>query len=480
MTDSSSKPFSLVEKGSSSSNIKTTDQVIDEIGFGTFHMQFLLICGVAISCEAMELALLVFLQGCAIAEWNLNTSEKAILASAVALGQLIGLLIFGSLSDKYGRRLLIIAGWIIIVSFGMISALSPNFWALSILRFFVGIGIASQVVMFDLAVEILPAEFRGRLLVFAEIFFVLGELIIALLAYALLDTYGWRWLVFYTAVPVFAVAIMGIWFIPESPRWLVSQNRGTEAEAVLSSICISSKRVIPAYTLKASSGSGFKEGDFSELFSKKFFTVSRKVWPIWAATTFIFYVLVIDISTYFQINSKCEFKYDFIFLINSSGLIGVAVATQLIDTIGRRISQCGLATIAGIFALILAFCHATTTESVILVMGTKAAMAGLVSVVWVAVTELYPTEIRGTAHGTANFVARFGAIFGTVYANAVLGKFFASGLAIVAACVIITYCAFYLPETKGAMLDHSYDYDPSRNDNSEEEDRLLQSNFDES
>jgi len=472
-----SKPFSLVEKGSTTPNIRTTDQIIDEIGFGIFHIQFLLVVGIAISCEAMELSLLIFLQGCAAVEWNLGSWEKSVLSSAIACGQLIGLFLFGTLSDKYGRKSMIVIGWGIIIVFGMASALSPNVWTLAVLRGFVGIGIASQVIMFDLAVEIFPAEMRGRLLVFAAMFFVLGELVVAGLAYIVLDAQGWRWLVFYTAVPVIIIATVGVWLIPESPRWLVSQGRVAEAEAVLTNICISSKRVIQSYSLKSGrpGGSGFKEGDFTELFSKKFFTVSYKIWPIWAAGVFVFYVIVIAVSTFFQVPNECMFKYQHIFLINSSGLIGVAVATQLIDSIGRRMSQIGLIVVAGVFALVLSLCHDTTTATVISIMGIKASMEGAFSIMWVSVTELYPTEIRATAHTTANMIGRLGAVLGTVYANAVDGQFFACGLAIVTMCAVMAYSNYFLPETKGVLLDQTYDYD-DRNDTTEEDERLLARN----
>ena len=282
MREDNRKPFSLVEKGGPIANIKTTDQVLEEIGFGWFHIQLIIIAGIALSCEAMELSLLTFLQGCVTAEWDLSQQEKSMLTSAVYVGQLIGLLLFGTLADHYGRRTIVLIGWTFIVVFGIASAASPNVWVLLVFRALVGVGIASQVVMFNLALEILPAESRGRLLIYSSLFFGFGELMITGMAFAILDTAGWRWLLFLAAAPVFFILIVGIWAIPESPRWLVSQNRIAEAEAVLTGICITNNQIIPSYILKGNyGGEGYKEGSFSELISNRLFFISRKVWPIW-------------------------------------------------------------------------------------------------------------------------------------------------------------------------------------------------------
>ena len=98
-------------------------------------------------------------------------------------------------------------------------------------------------------------------------------------------------------------------------------------------------------------------------------------------------------STIFQIPHACKFKYPYIFLINSSGFIGVATATQLIDLIGRRVSQIGLVLVAAIFASALCFCIQASATSVLLIMGVKASLQGTFAIMWVTVTELYPTEV---------------------------------------------------------------------------------------
>ena len=281
MSDFDSKPFSLVEKGGSDENLKSTDDIIEEIGFGKFHIHLLLLTGIAISCEAMELTLLTYLQGCAAAEWNLSSNEKSMLGGSITTGQLVGLLVFGTLADRYGRRILILSGWFLIIVFGMFSAISSNIWVLLFFRFFVGVGIASQVIMFDLAVELLPSDMRGKLLTLCSIFFVFGELLISGLAYLLLEKFGWRWLVFYTALPTIIITMFGIWFLPESPRWLVSQNSINDAEIVLSRICIINKRVIPSYHLRGVYGEVYREGNFMELISENLFNSTKHIWIIW-------------------------------------------------------------------------------------------------------------------------------------------------------------------------------------------------------
>eukprot|EP01041_Mallomonas_annulata_P000094 gene94-128_t len=425
-----SKPFSLVDKGGSIPNLKTTDQVIEEIGFGRYHVKLLIITGFAVACEAMELSLLLFLQGCAVAEWGLSDNEKSMLGSAVGGGQMIGLILSGTLADKYGRRSVVFSGWVFIIIFGLASSLSQNIWTLVFFRFLVGVGISSQVIMFDIAVEILPMETRGSLLACTSAFYVFGELFVAGFAYTLLDAYGWRWLVFATAMPTILVLIFGIFYVPESPRWLVSQHRHTDAEVVLAHICHENRRVISSYTLKRTYSEKYKEGSLQELFSRKLYFITFRVWPIWFSQSFIYYSLVIAVSVYFQVHNRCEFKYEYIFLINSAGLIGVAVAFQLME-LGRRMNQTFMAIVGCLFAVILAFAHHTNIETIILVMGSKACTAGVSTICWIHVAELYPTEAQ--------------VLVAVVFSNRIGGDLFPIGLAIACVFAMTTYCAYNLP-----------------------------------
>lgn len=284
MLNDSQKPFSLVETdgGQSNKNQKSIDQVIDDIGMGRYQIQLLIMAGIAISCEVMELTILTFLQGCVAVEWNLSTTVKSSLTISIFFGQIIGLFIFGQLADTYGRRKIILIGWNMIIIFGMLSSLSPNIYILIILRTLVGVGIGSQIIFFDLVLELLPIKNRGTLLVLSNLFFAFGEIFIVLLAYATLGSLGWRWLVFFSTLPVLIITVIGAWILPESPRWLLTKHRITEAEEVFSVIANINRKVLPYYILKDDfPGYSNSAPNVLDLFSPNLISITMKTWLLW-------------------------------------------------------------------------------------------------------------------------------------------------------------------------------------------------------
>jgi len=284
MLNDNLKPFSLVENGCGQNNNdqKTIDQVIDGIGLGRYQIQLLVMAGIAISCEVMELTILTFLQGCAAAEWNLSTAMKSSLTISIFFGQIIGLFIFGQMADNYGRKKIILIGWNMIVIFGLLSSLSPNIYILIMFRTLVGVGIGSQIIFFDLVLELLPLENRGTLLVLSNLFFAIGELFIVLLAWGTLGTLGWRWLVFFSTIPVLIVSIIGASILPESPRWLLSKHKATEAEEIFSIIASVNGKILPYDILRDDfPGYVISTPTVMDLLSPHLLSITLKIWLLW-------------------------------------------------------------------------------------------------------------------------------------------------------------------------------------------------------
>lgn len=117
---------------------KDINELFDDIEFGPYQMRLLVIVGGAIMCDAMEITLIAFVQGCVVLEWGLDTDYESFLTSSVFLGQILGMVLLGPLADTYGRRVIILIGWFLILVFGLASCASPDIWTLIVLRTIVG------------------------------------------------------------------------------------------------------------------------------------------------------------------------------------------------------------------------------------------------------------------------------------------------------------------------------------------------------
>jgi MFS family permease len=222
-------------RGQGQHNIKekTLNEVIDGIPLGPFHYRLLVLCGLAFMADAMEVSLLSFLSECAGAEWNLSNPEIALITSSVFAGELVGGGVFGPMADIYGRRNTFLIACLIICIGGVASGAAPNLALLVALRATVGFGVGGLTVPFDLLAEFLPSKERGQFLLLIEVFWTMGSLFVAGMAWAMLDRTSWRVLAYITAIPVIISCAISLLFLPESPRWLMEQGRLEEAEQVI-------------------------------------------------------------------------------------------------------------------------------------------------------------------------------------------------------------------------------------------------------
>jgi MFS transporter, putative metabolite:H+ symporter len=157
-------------------------------------------------------------------QWNLGTSEKALVISSGFAGMLFGASILGTLADRLGRRRVFLANLVIFSVFSFAAAFSPNLAWLAVLRFCAGFGLGGELSLADTYLsELLPRQVRGRYMATA---YTLGFLGVPLAAFVgakfvadhnlLID--GWRWLLIIGSLG--AVIVLALRRnLPESPRW---------------------------------------------------------------------------------------------------------------------------------------------------------------------------------------------------------------------------------------------------------------------
>lgn len=172
----------------------------------------------------------------------LSSSEQELITSITSGGALIGAVLAGLTSDKYGRKLGIYVGCALFVVGTVIQAAAYSIAQMTVGRLIVGFGVGNAAMIIPLYIgEMAPARFRGRLIVFDNLCVAFGQFVSYALGAAFTDvTHGWRYMVGIGAIPALMLGAAMPW-CPETPRQLISHSRGEEARQVL-------KRIFPQAT----------------------------------------------------------------------------------------------------------------------------------------------------------------------------------------------------------------------------------------
>ncbi|XP_060947851.1 solute carrier family 22 member 2-like [Limanda limanda] len=157
------------------------------------------------------------------------------------IGFLIGSITIGYLADRFGRKLSFLMSNLFNGITGILVAVAPNYVSLLVFRTLYGFGVkGGWVVGYVLITELVGVEHRRTVGVLYQMFFSVGILLLPLLAYFITD---WRWLQVVITVP-YIVFLSYYWFVPESPRWLLSQNKKTEAVKITEDMAKENKRTL--------------------------------------------------------------------------------------------------------------------------------------------------------------------------------------------------------------------------------------------
>ena len=169
--------------------------------------------------------------------WDLSDYLQGFLVSSVLIGAVIGAATNGILADIFGRKKIIIATAIIFIVGSILCALAPNIYVLILSRILVGlaVGIVNFIVPLYLS-EVAPKQLRGTLVSLYQWAITAGILFSYVINGAFANAvYSWRWMLFAGVVPGL-ILLVGMTFLGDTPRWLISKNREEEAKKIYKKI----------------------------------------------------------------------------------------------------------------------------------------------------------------------------------------------------------------------------------------------------
>jgi SP family galactose:H+ symporter-like MFS transporter len=391
-------------------------------------------------------------------------AEEAVV-SAVLLGALLGAAAGGRLSDRFGRRPVIILAAAVFTLGAIGTALAPVLGWLVAGRIVVGLAIGLASFSSPLYIsEVSPPAIRGRLVSLNQLAITLGIVVSYLVGFALAASRGWRWMFALAAIPSAALAA-GMIIMPESPRWLASRGRTEAATAVLRRI--RGTREVRGELAEIKKSLGRQGGEWRELFAPLvkpalLIGIALAVFQqVTGINTIIYYAPTIFQSAGFRSASAA------ILATVGVGVVNVAftvLALLLLDRVGRKplllIGLAGMIASLGILGLAFAlpgFLASQGWFAVACLMLYVASFAvGLGPVFWLLISEIFPLKIRGLAMGAAS-VVNWGAnlVIALTFLSLSLvlgqsGAFWLYGFISIGA---LFFTWFLVPETRGRTLE---------------------------
>ena len=411
-------------------------------------------------------------------QFNLDDGGLGATVAIATVGTIIGALIGGRSADRFGRRKLLFFIGILYVLGALGTALAPSHLVLMIFRFVGGIGVGLSSVCAPIyTAEIAPARVRGRLVGLVQFNIVLG-ILVAYLSNDIIDLIvhdqeiAWRWMLGVMVVPsvLFLVFLMTV---PETPRWLMARGHEEKAIAISRRLCNtveeSDEQIQEIRDQLAAAGS---QATLSQFFTRRYFKVIALAFFI---AMFNQLSGINAILYYAPEVMKQAGADDNAALLMSVGvglmnLIATMAALTVIDRIGRRslmiVGSIGYLVSMGFLTAVMFMFqgHFNSTSSTLVLIGLLVFIAahafGQGSVIWVFISEIFPTRVRGLGQSLGSLTHWVFAAITTYAFPPIIGAWgggWAFSVFLVCMFGQLVWVLTKMPETKGIPLEEMED-----------------------
>ncbi|CAG5056957.1 unnamed protein product [Parnassius apollo] len=388
-----------------------------------------------------------------VTEWDLVCSRSwmaSFTQMVLQLGVLIGSIIFGFLSDRYGRKNTFLFSISVLIVFGFGIPFSPDYITFTVLRFFLGIATSgTMVVSFVLIMETAGPNFREILGCLFQIPFIIGHMTVPLFAF-----YFRRWDTYSLALAIPPLIYLGYFFLlTESPRWLVSVGRVKEATKIVKRACemnnLPTAKVEESLTKMAQNIQNSSTGpklNYTALFHKSLHLKTMCCCIMWTISGLTFF----GFNQYISQTSPDPF-----ISVAAAGAIQIPSnlsSIWLIKRFGRKVTTTVFFTLGGICVLILGV--VPNKFWITLTLGTLGVSCSAIvaATIYIFTSELFPTVVRNMAMGSSSMSMRIGSMIAPFISNLSVKTSVLPTLIFGFAPILAGLVCLLLPETKGTTL----------------------------
>ncbi|XP_043914108.1 solute carrier family 22 member 13-like [Protopterus annectens] len=407
-----------------------------------------------VTCAKWDYATDVF-KSTIVTEWDLvcdKHSLNSVGSSIYMLGVLTGGVLSGVLADKYGRRIIILVCLPLQAVIGLITAYAPNFYVYVIMRYLMGtIILGAAINTFTLATEWIGPKYRMFPAIIKNSMFTFGYMAMAGIAYFIRD---WRNL--QIALSMQGILFISyIWLLPESARWLLANNRTTEAIELLKKAARRNGKSLPQTVLQnaakeqADMGTKKPERNYSMLDLVRTPEMRKRsfvAFYMWFVNVLVYYGLSLGISDFGVNIYITQLIFGFV-------EIPANLTIAFCLPYSRRIPQMAFLAVGGVaclLTLVVPEGHPNVVTG--LAVAGKFGISASFDMIYLYTAEIFPTVIRQRGMGASNMFSRIGGVMAPMIN---LFRLYSSvAPMIIFGCVSLIGSALciLLPETAGQSL----------------------------
>ncbi|AVA35536.1 MFS transporter, AAHS family, 4-hydroxybenzoate transporter [Cupriavidus metallidurans] len=422
---------------------------INERKMSGYQWLLLVLCFLIVATDGMDVAIMGFLAPDITREWGISKAAFGVVMSAAPIGLAIGALVVGPLSDRFGRKKLLVGSIALFGVFNLLSAFADGTATLSLLRFLTGLGLgAAMPSTTTLLSEYVPERSRSMLLATMFTGFNLGSALVGFGAAALLPHHGWRAvLIAGGAIPLICLPFY-IMLIPESARFMVVRN------VAPARIARTLRRVIGSvvaddtvFTISEPPVSG--KQPVRTLLSSGYRGMTLALWITYFMGLLVIYLLSGWLPTLIKdAGLPIERAANLTALFQLGGTVGALVVGYCMDRFAPH-RVIGVSYVLGaVFILMLASGSVTSSMFALYVLLAGFCMSGAQTGLNAFAPQCYPTPVRATGVSWMLGIGRFGSITGSMAGGVLLSMGWSFSAVIAILAVPATMAAISIVSTK--------------------------------
>lgn len=369
-------------------------------------------------CDGLDTGIIGFIAPALLDDWGISKPALAPVLSAALVGMSIGAIISGPLSDKFGRKGVIVMTTLLFSIFTIMCGFATNTQELMLYRFITGIGLGAAMPNISTIVsEYMPLKRKAFLTGLAGCGFMLGISSGGLMSAYLLEQQGWENVIIMGGIIPIILIVLLIAKLPESPQYLIKQNKQEKARPILEKIQGHAFDNDTEFYLASQTSSDQAQSPVQILF-KKYFWGSAMLWLCCFTSLMVFYLLTSWMPTILKTAGFSTQQFSLIAAIFPfGGVIGASLMGWYMD----KTNPNTVIKYSYLIAFVL-FIIAALVSSSILMLGISifligALLAGAQSSLLPLSAIFYPAECRAVGVSWMHGIGRIGAIIGAFYGS---------------------------------------------------------------
>lgn len=394
---------------------KTTTDIqafINENPFTKYQWMILVLCFITVAMDGFDTAIIGFIASDLVQEWGVQKSALGPVMSAALVGLAVGALTAGPMADRIGRKKVLILSIVVFGGFSLLTAAATSLNQLTLLRFLTGLGLgAAMPNAATLMSEYAPERRRSLLVNLMFVGFPIGSSLGGFISAWLIPQYGWQSVLILGGVMPLILAVVLIFLLPESVRYLVAKNKSQQQVATIL------RRIAPIaadtrFVLHEAGGVQDKSA-LGVIFSPRYALGTVMLCLTYFMGLLIFYLLTSWLPLLIRETGASMSQASIVTaLFPLGGGIGVLILGALMDKFNpNKVVAVGWL-LTGVFVCLVGFSTSSLVLMGVMVFIAGSIMNGAQSSMPALAAGFYPTQGRATGVAWMLGIGRFGGILG--------------------------------------------------------------------